>query len=287
VPRCGRQPQRERLIPVEVKKRTIEGRDFWFTAEHVHKEDPDTGDFSPTGQYYCAFSTSEPGPMIQGEVFKDDRGRAKLFPTAQKAIEAGIQEVKSRLHLPPKAYAVGLPYGNKEKEFDAYVQILQQQGITIEESTRVQDSFGRKWLHVWNDRSEAEQFADRVRNATGNRDWEVYDLSPPPPTAGGQNGRPGPVEILVGRQKDGSTYSLHPSSLKLIRQRFPRVHPRPTVFIGSDTQTSIEASVGSIYNEVAIILSGLGLRQLNEIGGYRVVDPLTDLVLYQSDMAAE
>jgi hypothetical protein len=279
-------PERK-VRPVEVKKQTVEGREFWFTVEHVYKEDPVTGDFTPTGQFYCAFSTREPGPMIQGEVLKDDRGRAKLFSTAEKALAAGVQEIKSRLSLPLKAYAVGLPYGNKQREFDAYVELLKQQRITIDDSTRVEDSFGRKWLHVWNDRSEAEQFANRLRHVTGNKDWEVYDLSPPRRLAGRENEQAGPVEILVGRQGDGSTYSLHPNSLKLIRQRFPEIHPRPTVFIGSDTQTDIEASVGSIYNQVAIILTGLSSRLLNELGGYRVVDPLTDLALYQSEAVAE
>ena len=60
----------------------------------------------------------------------------------------------------------------------------------------------------------------------------------------GQDGRSGPVEILVGRQSDGSSYSLHPNSLKLIRQRFPQIHPRPTVFIGSDTKVDMEANLG-------------------------------------------
>lgn len=271
---------------MELKKLTIEGREFWFTVEHVYNEDPETGAVTPTGQYYCAFSTREPGPMIQGEVLKDDRGRAKLFPTAEKALAAGVQEVRSRLRLPPKAYAVGLPYGNKQREFDAYIELLQQEGITVDDSTRVEDSYGRKWVRVWNDRGEAEQFANRMRHVTGNRDWEVYDLNPPRLLAGGQDGRPGPVEILVGRQRDGTTYSLHPNSLRLIRQRFPQVHPRPTVFIGSDTQTNIEASWGSIYDQVANILTGLSSTLLNELGGYRVVDPLTDLVLYQSDTLA-
>jgi len=271
---------------VEVEKRTIDGREFWFTAEHVYKEDSDTGDHTPTGEYYCAFSTTEPGPMIQGEVLKDDRGRAKLFPSTQAALAAGFKEVESRLRLPSKAYAVGLPYGNKQKEFDAYLKLLQQEGITVEDSTRVEDSYGRQWVHIWDDRSEAEQFANRLRQVTGNRDWEVYDLSPPRLLAGGQNGHSGPVEILVGRQRDGITYSLHPNSLRLIRQRFPQVHPRPSVFIGSDTQINFEASWGSIYDQVAIILTGLASRLLNELGGYRVVDPLTDLVLYRSDTVA-
>jgi hypothetical protein len=272
---------------MDVKKLTIEGREYWFTVEHVNEEDPDTGEFTPTGQYYCAFSTREPGSMIQGEVLKDDRGRARLFPTPDEALKAGIREVEARLHLPPKAYAVGLPYGNRQRELEAYVKLLEQAGINIDDRNRVEDSFGRKWLHVWNERSEAERFAIRLREVTGNKDWEVYDLSPPRPPTGEQSRRPGPVKILVGRQSDGSTYSLHPNSLKLIRERFPQVRPHPTVFIGSDTQADYEASLGSIYNQVAIILTGLSPRMLNELGGYRVGDPLTDLVLYQSDMVTE
>ena len=224
--------------------------------------------------------------MIQGEVLKDDRGRAKLFPTAEKALAAGIEEVKSRLHVPTKAYAVGLPYESKPRDSDAYVKLLQQQGIANDDSTRVEDSFGRKWVHVWDNRGEAEQFANRLRHVTGKRDWEVYDLSPPRPLGDGQDGRSGPVEILVGRQGDGATYSLHPNSLKLIRRRFPQVHPSPSVFIGSNSRTDIEASAG-IYDQVAIILTGLSSRLLDELGGFRVVDPLTDLALYQSEAIFE
>jgi hypothetical protein len=271
---------------MRVEKRTIGGREFWFTVEHVSKEDPDSGDFVPTGQYYCAFSTSEPGPMIRGEVLKDDRGRARLFPTTEEALAAGMQEVESRLRLPAKAYSVGLPYGHKQEDWDAYVRLLRQQGITIDDSTRTEHSFGRKWPHVWTDRSQAEQFANRLRQVTGNRDWEVYDLSPPRFLAGGNNGLSGPVEILVGRQADGTTYGLHPNSLKRIRQRFPQVHPRSTVFIGGDTHRDMEAGGVSVYDQVAIILTGLPIGELNELGGYRVVDPLTDLALYQSETVA-
>ena len=85
---------------MSVEKRNIEDRDFWFTVEHVFKEDPDTGDIIETGKYYCEFSTREPGPMIQGEVLKDDRGRARLFSTSQEAVEAGIREVRLGLASP-------------------------------------------------------------------------------------------------------------------------------------------------------------------------------------------
>jgi hypothetical protein len=48
----------------------------------------------------------------------------------------------------------------------------------------------------------------------------------------------------------------------------------------------MKASGASVYDQVAIILTGLSIGQLNELGGYRVVDPLTDLALYQSDTVA-
>jgi hypothetical protein len=41
-----------------------------------------------------------------------------------------------------------------------------------------------------------------------------------------------------------------------------------------------------MYDQVASLLTGLSLKQLNELGGYRILDPLTDLVLHQLEPAA-
>jgi len=90
---------------------------------------------------------------------------------------------------------------------------------------------------------------------------------------------------LVGRQSDGITYGLHPNTLKRIHQQFPQVRQTPSVFIGSDTQTNYETSVGPIYDQVAILLTGLPRDKVRELGGYRVVAPITDLVLHEADPA--
>jgi hypothetical protein len=270
---------------METVKRTIQGRDFWFTINHADKQDPETGELIPTGQYYCAFSSQEPGALIHGEILKDAGGRARLFPTPREALAAGVREVEARLRLPARAYAVGLPYGTKDAEYRAYLDLLRQQGIEVNGKSRVEDSFGRRWVHVWEVRPKAEQFAAQLRQVTGNRDWEVYDLSPPRSSVTEANEGGGPVVILLGRQTDGNTYSLHPNSLKLIRRHFPQVRPQPTVFIGSDTQAGSEAAGGPIYDQVAILLTGLSPEKLATIGGYRIVDPITDLVLYEADPA--
>jgi hypothetical protein len=263
-----------------VEKRNLNGRDFWFTAEQVFEETP-TGGYQPTGGYYCAFSVSEPGPLIQGEVLKDSEGRARLFASPDQAIAAGIREAQARLGLAPKAYAVGLPYGNKDAEFQVYVRLLGERGVDPGKH-RVEDSYGRKWIHVWDNRDDAEQFAVVLRKETRNPDWEVYELSPPRPLGGDVDGQ-GPIDILVGRQSDGYTYGLHPNSFKLIRKCFPSVHPQPSIFMGRDAQTAYEVTNGARYDQIAVLLTGLSPAKLGELGGYRVVDPVTGLVLHESD----
>ena len=267
---------------MSIVKQVVGGRPIWFTTEQVRREDPDTGKNFPTGRYYVVFSTREPGPLIQGEVLKDDRGRAQLFASSDEAVAAGIKEVEARISIPTKVYAVGLPYGNTDKEFQTSIDLLRKDGIDISRP-RVADSFGRKWLHVWDTREEAEQFATRLRQATGNRNWEVYELSP---LALRAKAAPDRLEIYVGRQSDGSTYSLHPISYKLIRKRFPGVRPQPNLFMGRDSaQTAYQAINGANYDQIAVLLTGLSARQMKELGGYRVVDPASGLVLHETDLA--
>jgi hypothetical protein len=224
-----------------VEKVQVEGRDFWFTTERPYIPDPETGELVEAGGYYVAFSVREPSAFIAGEIVKDDRGRAKLFPTAKEAQEAGINEVKARLGTPAKAFAVGLPGGTNDGEFQAYVRLLAEQGINLEKP-RVEDSFGRKWLHVWENRDDAEKFALQLRRATRNPSWEVYELVPPTPATEVAADDSGPIVILVGRQSDGNTYDLHPRSVKRLRKKFPRIPIKPSVFVGRETQTNYEES---------------------------------------------
>jgi hypothetical protein len=267
---------------MSTEKRQVDGRDFWFSIERPYQPDPETGDLEEAPGYYVAFSVREPSAFPPGEIVKDDRGRARLFPSPAAALEAGIKEVKARLEIPATLFAVGLPGGTKPAEFEVYNRLLREEGIDSDTGPRVEDSFGRKWLHVWDRREAAERFAARLRRETRNSLWEVYQLSPlRPPGEGAES--PGPITILVGRQSDGNTYSLHPTSFRLLRQRFPQVRGQPTVFIGRDTQNNHEATWGSIYDQVATLLTGLSSERLRDaFGSYRVVDPVSNLTLWEA-----
>jgi hypothetical protein len=93
----------------------------------------------------------------------------------------------------------------------------------------------------------------------------------------------------VGRRSDGYTFSLHPASLQLLRDTVPQVSARPTVFIGRDSQQAIsEATLGNIYDQVFTILAGVSPDRLpkDAFGGYRVVDPLSNLTLWERGATA-
>ncbi len=273
-------------MPAE--KRQVDGRDFWFSIERPSQPDPETGDLKEAPGYYVAFSTREPSAVLPGEIVKDDRGRARLFPSPAAALEAGVKEVTARARLPTTVFAVGLPGGTKQAEFEPYVRLLREDGVNPDGKPRVEDSFGRKWLHVWDDRAAAERFAARLRKETHNRNWEVYQLSPLRPRADEAADPPGPIEILVGRQSEGNTYNLHPKSFKLLRQRFPQARSLPTIFIGRDTQGDDEATSGSIYDHVATLLTGLSPEKLcDAFGGYRVADPISNLTLWETTLATQ
>jgi hypothetical protein len=263
--------------PMAPVKRTIEGRDFWFEVEQAQREDPETGALIPLERYYCTFSAQKPGTAVHGDALKDARGRAQLFPTPEQALAAGAREVEARLRLPSRAYSVGLPKGEEQTSSSASTELLRQGLVT--EQRPSEEMFGRKWLHIWESREQAEQAASHLREVTRNPAWEVYDLSTPHLLSGARNGQVGPVEILVGRQSHGRTYALHPHSVKLIHQHFPQARPRATVFIAGEMPIPSQA----MYDQVALLLTGLSKSQVMDLGGYCVVDPITDLVLQTVD----
>jgi hypothetical protein len=175
------------------------------------------------------------------------------------------------------AFTVGIPGGTRDDEYEAYVRLLEKSGVNVAETSRVvEPATGMRWLYAWGTRAEADRFALRLREETGKSDWQVYDLPHAAPSAGPL----GPVVILIGRQSDGLSYMLSPSSKKLIRKKFPGSNIAPGgVFISTATPSDNETVQGPIWDQVAIILTGLSLDQLEQLDGYQIYDPLTHRTL--------
>src|ERR1700722_20101187 len=128
------------------------------------------------------------------------------------------------------AFTVALPGGMKDFEFAAYVRLLEKEGVNIGFAARVPDPQTKKrCLFAWEDNRAAARFAAALSAETENQNWQVYDLSGIVP---GQ-GPLGPIEILIARRSDGCTYSLSPTSRKLVHQRFPYTQMVASAFVAT------------------------------------------------------
>ncbi|MGH7224035.1 MAG: hypothetical protein ACRELF_12460, partial [Gemmataceae bacterium] len=171
-----------------------------------------------------------------------------------------------------RAFTVAMPGGTKDLEYEAYVRLLNDWGIDVTDVPRVlEKGMPFRWLYAWKKREDAERFARELRVQTRDKRWRVHEFS----TNHLPQGPLGPVEINVGCQRDGCTYVLHPNSVELIQKKFPQACLVTSVFLGHDTRMNFERDrPESIWDHVAMILTGLNEEQLNELGGYRIYDPV-------------
>jgi hypothetical protein len=133
-------------------------------------------------------------------------------------------------------FTVSLPGGARDLVFEAYIRLLEKNGVNVASTERVADPVtNKRWLHAWQKKPAAQKFADELRQNTENDKWEVY-----PVPHGNRPGPLGPIEILVSCRSDGCTYSLSPTSRNLILKSFPDASLAPNLFIATKTQFDLE-----------------------------------------------
>lgn len=173
-------------------------------------------------------------------------------------------------------FTVTRPAGTKDAGFAAYVRLLRQQGKNLGNLPRVPDPEDprRRWVHVWNTREEAQQFADALQERTGENGWRVE-----PTTVSPSNGPFGPVVLQLARRTDGSVLAVHLLSLAMIREAFPDAKPAAaSVVINSQIWSdylNTQQSLTALVEQVAPALTGLRMDQLMDLG-YAVIDADTD-----------
>lgn len=95
------------------------------------------------------------------------------------------------------------------------------------------------------------------------------------PTTGSQ-AKPlrGPIKIQVNRQVQGTTYALDDESRRAIAASFPGVRAVPTVYVSTETESDFEEIHGKIWNQIALVLTGLPSTKLRELGVV-LIDPFS------------
>jgi hypothetical protein len=177
-------------------------------------------------------------------------------------------------------YTVAYPdAGMKRHEFDAYVRLLEQRGIDWTNAPRVEaPGTPNRWLYVWVDPGEAEEFCHELRRETRDNKWLVRELSSAVrPSAGPLT----PVVIFRRLHSLGAEFTLHPFSRTLVRRRFPGVPPASSIDIESSAMHELEQQHNPIFEHLALVLTNLTASQLAQLGGFCIVDPATDETVFE------
>ncbi|MFN8489666.1 MAG: hypothetical protein U0350_18930 [Caldilineaceae bacterium] len=88
--------------------------------------------------------------------------------------------------------------------------------------------------------------------------------------------------IDFGSQREGHTFRLHPRSLLWIQEKYPDRQRVASVFIGFDKRQDIQLTPESVWEHVSNLLTGLSNEEIYQLGGFSVVNPLTNQEVYNS-----
>jgi hypothetical protein len=169
------------------------------------------------------------------------------------------------------AFTVYHPGGARDVEFNDYARLLRYRGADLGKVPRVRDPITEsRWLYVWPDRSEAQEFAEELKNDTNDPGWEVLEVN-------GQTseGPLGPFVVQLARRGDRLLFALTPLSRVLIRSAYPQAVPAVT-YATIDKQTWDEyrrtkGGLDTLVQEIIPTLTGLNHEQLDTLG-YVVLD---------------
>lgn len=174
--------------------------------------------------------------------------------------------------------------GTKDLEFEAYVRLLAKHNVKVDQLERVPEpGTHNRWLYVWPQKKDAEAFRDELAKTTRDKGWYVHELNS---TEQKQvtEGPLGPISIYTGLQPDGRAFALHPQSRAIIRNKYPHAARVDNVFVGlaqAADWTSTGQSEDALYDQIALLLTGLSEEQLAEFGGFRVYDPAKEEEVYR------
>jgi hypothetical protein len=90
------------------------------------------------------------------------------------------------------------------------------------------------------------------------------------------------LTVLVGTQKDGYVFRLKPSTRNKLLQGKSSEGLVDSVFIAYDKKHDFEQIHGHIWDHVIMLLTNMSLEEVNSHGGFAVLDPSTDTVVYDS-----
>jgi hypothetical protein len=171
-------------------------------------------------------------------------------------------------------YTVRKPGPNTDKEFQAYVGLLEDIGIDITDVPRTPEpGTTNRWLYVWTSRPLAERFARELRSRLRDPSWLVHEFELPNDHVPDEARGPlAPLTILSIPTAGGTEFRLTPASQERILSHFPNARITGQVTFPQPVREGYERQHGPVWNQVITILTGIPEEAIERLGGVRIVD---------------
>jgi hypothetical protein len=164
---------------------------------------------------------------------------------------------------------------NTDREFQAYIDLLQEIGIDLTDAPRTPEpGTTNRWLHVWKGKPQAERFARELGERLRDRSWHVHEFDVPGnPFSGERRGPLAPLTILAIPTSEGTEFRLESASQERVMAHFPNAPVAGQVASPAQGREDFERAHGPQWDQVIIRLTGIPEDALERLGGVRVVTP--------------
>jgi hypothetical protein len=174
-----------------------------------------------------------------------------------------------------KAYTVRKPGPNTDREFQAYINLLEEIGIDIADVPRtLEPDTDNRWLYVWKSKPLVERFACELGARLHDSSWFVHEFE----VEKEERGPLAPLTIRAIPTSEGTVFRLEQKSLERVLQYFPNTKLQgetrlpPQVLFQSQVRDDYERQHGPVWDQVIIILTGIPEGAIARLGGIRIVD---------------
>jgi hypothetical protein len=90
------------------------------------------------------------------------------------------------------------------------------------------------------------------------------------------------IVVEIGKQMNGATFQLSPQTRVALAAQMGTQLPTSSVFVAYDPRGSSEQMRGPFWSHIVALLTGMSDDQIRGLGGFSVVSPTDDEVLFES-----
>jgi hypothetical protein len=179
-----------------------------------------------------------------------------------------------------QVYTVRKQGANTDREFQAYIDLLEDIGIDITNVPRtLEPDTTNRWLYVWTNKILAERFARELGARLRDPSWFVHQFElPDDHVPEGARGPLAPLTIVSIPTSEGTEFRLEAKSLERILQHFPNARMKghvelpQSVLIPSPVREEYERQHGPVWDQVILTLTGVPDEAIDRLGGIRIKD---------------